>query len=122
MRGLSKFDPSKPAIANQEFVFAGRTFSVGDEFPHAVFKLDRTALGGLWQTGRIRFVDTPPTLTDAELERLTAPAGPPQPVTIDHSHGKTETVMMPPGHPINVRTPAQQASDRAAGRQPKSRR
>ena len=92
MRGTGTFDPTKPAVVNDPFVFDGVSYATGTPFPHVALNLHRIDLLGLWKTGRVVFVDSPPPITpaalpaataqatdavavvsDAELERLTAP-------------------------------------------------
>lgn len=74
----ARFDMTLDSEAADRFTFAGIVYDVGAPFPHKDLGLDRMDMVGLWQTGRIRFVEpkaakTPAEMTEDELEVATAP-------------------------------------------------
>lgn len=57
------------------FTHGGVSYAKGERFPYKGLGIIDFDLRGLWMAERIEFSDKPYIPTDAELERLTAPAG-----------------------------------------------
>ena len=68
------FDVSREAIVSDAFSYDGRTYKVGDVFPHVALGVIPLSLKGLWMTQRIRFSDQPASRPKAISPKATQPA------------------------------------------------
>lgn len=74
---VKQFSPGHEARAAMAFAYAGVNYARGDRFPYRALGIIDLDLRGLWGAGRIEFTAQPCEPSDAELERMTAPAKPP---------------------------------------------
>ena len=64
-------------VARVSFDHGDRTFAPGDAFPFAALGMHEFTAYGLWQAGMLAVAAPASTVSDAEMERLTAPSFPP---------------------------------------------